>query len=332
MRVRSALAVVLGAAFFLSASGARAFCRTMTCRLPPNWSPSPEGCVPPEWQTTGCPTSTPPGARVVPIWWRNACISYDLQRKASRWADYDTAVKILDGAFAKWTAVTCPLSSTDPAQVSISAANLGPVDCDKVEYNVYGGPNQNAIIFRDDVWPYNDASNTLGLTTVTFEPDTGELYDADTEINGTVPLSTGDPVMDGSYDLDSIITHEMGHFLGLAHSADATATMYAQYSRGSTAMRTLKQDDIDGLCSIYPANMMRNVDMSLAPGGSIAEDSCNGPTPRHGFTTQCAQPLSPSCAFASTAGRGGKTGAAVVALTCLGLASTRRRKRPRVHV
>jgi len=327
MGARSALAVVLAAASFSSATEARAFCRTMTCRLPPNWSPTEEGCYPPEWQTSGCPTSTPPGAKVVPIWWRNACVSYDLQRNASHWVDYTTAVNILDGAFAKWTSVSCPPSSTGATQVSISASNLGPVDCNKVEYNTYGGPNQNVIVFRDDMWPYNDSLNTLGLTTVTFEPDTGELYDADTEINGTVPLSTGDPVKDGYYDLESIITHEMGHFLGLAHSADATATMYAQYSRGSTAMRTLKQDDTDGLCSIYPADRTRNVDPTLAPDGSIAEDPCNGPTPRHGFTTQCAQPLSPGCAFASSLAGGSKAGAAAVALSLIGIARARRRRR-----
>jgi hypothetical protein len=267
---------------------------------------------------------------VVPIWWRNACVSYDLQRNATRWADYASVVQILDGAFAKWTGSMCSPSSTGETRetrVSISAANLGPLDCDKVEYNTYGGPNHNAIIFRDDAWPHNDATNTLGLTTVTFEPDTGELYDADTEINGTRPLSVGDPVPEGYYDLESILTHEMGHFLGLAHSAEANATMFASYNPGSTSMRILKQDDIDGICSIYPANMTRNVGISVSPSGSIPEESCNGPTPRHGFTTQCAQPIQAGCTYASRVGEGDrKMGSVFAALTCLGIARTRRRK------
>ena len=54
----------------------------------------------------------------------------------------------------------------------------------KVHYNdnTTGMGNQHAIIFRDSGWPYpNDLNNTLGLTTaITFDPDTGEIYDADT--------------------------------------------------------------------------------------------------------------------------------------------------------
>jgi hypothetical protein len=332
MDTRSALSlVVVAAALLFSAREASAFCRTMTCKLPPNWSPAPENCYPHEWDVTGCPTSMPPGAPVVPIWWRNACVSYDLQRSATRWADYSSVVSVLDAAFAKWTGSMCPPSPAGDTRVSISTANLGPVDCTKVEYNIYGGPNHNAIIFRDDAWPYNDALNTLGLTTVTFEPDTGELYDADTEINGTRPLSIGDPVPDGHYDLESILTHEMGHFLGLAHSADPDATMFASYNPGSTSMRVLKQDDVDGLCSIYPADMTRNVGATVASGGSIPEESCNGPTPRHGFTTQCAQPLQSGCTSASIVGEGeGNMGTVFAALACLGLVRTRGRRPPAV--
>ena len=71
----------------------------------------------------------------------------------------------------------------------------GPVECDQVQYN-QDQPNQHVIIFRDDVWPYDDSNNTLALTTVTFDPDTGELYDADMEINSTenVPLTVSGPV------------------------------------------------------------------------------------------------------------------------------------------
>ena len=328
MRVGSAAAAVaLLAAFLFVAREARAFCRTMTCKLPPNWSPAPDNCYPTDWGSTGCPTSMPPGAKVVPIWWRNACVSYDLQKDATRWADYATVVKILDGAFAKWTEQSCLPNATGDTRVSISASNLGPVDCNKVEYNIYGGPNHNVIVFRDDVWPYNDSLNTLGLTTVTFEPDTGELYDADTEINGTVPLSAGDPVMPGYYDLESIITHEMGHFLGLAHSADSTATMYAQYTKGSTSMRTLETDDRAGICSIYPSSGTRIVDTTVDPSGMVTAEACNGPTPRHGFTTQCAQPLPTGCASAPGSGRGAdNTAAALAALAYLRLARTRRRR------
>src|SRR5689334_23648589 len=48
----------------------------------------------------------------------------------------------------------------------------------KHEYNQNRG-NTNLIVFRDDGWPYEGSSNTLALTTVTYNLDTGEIYDAD---------------------------------------------------------------------------------------------------------------------------------------------------------
>jgi hypothetical protein len=328
MRIRSAVGgLLVTGACLASVREARAFCRTTTCSPPAGWSPTDASCFPPAWAAGGCPTSSPSGARVVPVWWRNACVSYDVQKNASRWADYPTVVKLVDAAFAKWTSATCPTGSAGAtARVSIDATNLGPVDCGDVGYNQSGGPNQHVIVFRDGTWPHDprDASNTLGLTTVTFEADTGEIYDADTEINGTLPLSVGDPVTPGRYDLESIITHEMGHFLGLAHSHDPVATMYAQYNQESTMMRTLKPDDIAGLCTIYPPGGARSVDPSVAPNGSVPEDSCD-PTPRHGFSSLCAQPPRNGCSIASGNGAGRTTGAAFATLLWIAAARACRR-------
>jgi hypothetical protein len=311
MRVRKVIASALVAVVYVvSVRDAHAFCRTMTCPLPPSWSPA-NGCYPPDFSSLCAPN------KLMPIWWRNACVSYDLQKNVSKWISYDTAVQVLDGAFAKWTGVMCPADAAGATRVSISATNLGPVECDQVGYKKNGPPNQNVIIFRDDTWPHaNDANNTLGLTTVSFDPDTGEMYDADTEINGTLPLSVGDPVAPGAYDIESIITHEMGHFLGLAHSSDSSATMYARYTPASIGMRTLASDDMAGLCSIYPPNGTRNVDPSVGSGGSIVEAKCD-PTPRHGFSSTCDPPPSSGCSIARGERSHGAAGIAMAIVFCL---------------
>src|SRR5262249_40502589 len=70
----------------------------------------------------------------------------------------------------------------------------------------------------------------------------------------------------------SIVTHESGHFLGLAHSHDQTATMWPVYNEHTTNLRNISPDDVAGICAIYPP-------------GSI--ETCD-PTPRHGFSTECA--------------------------------------------
>ncbi len=304
----------------------------MTCRLPADFSPSANECYPPNFAAQCAALN--PSVRLLPLYWADACISYDLQKDGSARVPYDVAAPIVSRAFAKWTSSICTATAGMP-RVGIDVIDRGPVACAKVEYNSDQG-NQHVIVFRDSLDPAAvsrfTGTNTLGLTTVTFNPGTGEIYDADTEINATVPLSVGDPV--AGYDFESIITHELGHFLGLGHSAEPSATMYAQYSQGSSTMRTLTPDDEDGLCSIYPGGLERNVDPSVAASGRLLADGtkkCDG-EPRHGFSATCAQPKSGGCAVApSDAAQGGTStwSLAMVGLAAIGVARQRRRQHAR---
>ncbi len=265
----------------LAAADARAYCRTSTCPLPPDFSPHGDACTPADFESY-C-ASLQPAIKPLPIWWRNACVGYDLQSGASRQVSYDVASKLAAAAFAKWTAITCG-GGSDGGRVSIDVRDMGPVSCDEVQYNE-DAPNQHVIMFRDDHWPYDDPNNTLALTTMTFDLDTGEIYDADMEINSTLQLAVSDPVPADGYDLQSVLTHEAGHFLGMAHSGDDHAAMWAAYEPGSTAKRTLTADDTTGLCSIYEPDGERTVGASV--GRPVEQDKCD-PTPRHGFSKDCA--------------------------------------------
>jgi hypothetical protein len=311
------------------AGSAHAYCRTSTCPLPPDFSPSAAACEPAGFAQY-CAALDPPVVPL-PVWWRNACQSYDIQENASKHVPLDVATNKFATAFSQWTGASCP----GGGHPSIDATNLGPVACDEVHYNTDQG-NQHVIIFRDGAWPHpNDLNNTLGLTTITFDPDTGEIYDADMEINSSVPLAVSDPIPADGTDLLSIITHETGHFFGMAHSGDSTATMYAHYIPGSTAMRTLKPDDVSGICAIYPPSGDRSVDPIVADGGIVHADTCD-PTPRHGFQSACSSPggggsggNSVGCdvALAGQSGGGaGSTPASVLALAVAGALAGRRRR------
>jgi hypothetical protein len=219
--------------------------------------------------------------------------------------------------------------------VSIDVRDFGPVSCDLVQYNEYG-PNQHAIIFRDGTWPHmQDTSNELALTTVTYDKDTGEIYDADMEINSSIPLSTTATVPAGGYDFESIVTHETGHFLGMAHSQDTHATMYAHYTAGDDVMRDLTADDVAGICSIYLPNGLRHVAKAASASDVLPEEACNA-TPRHGFTTACgtgtnppASSSGPSCAVGRPGGpgAGGRSRFALALVGVLAVAAARRRRR-----
>jgi hypothetical protein len=146
----------------------------------------------------------------------------------------------------------------------------GPIICDQPEFNK-SAPNANVWMYRDDEWPYVGANSTLALTTITFEVPTGKILDADVEINSfKIDLTTDGA---GGSDLQSIVTHEAGHFLGLAHSMVKTATMNAQYQPGQISFRSLDPDDQAGICAVYPPDRD-------AP-------ACTQPAPRHGFSRYC---------------------------------------------
>jgi Matrixin len=275
---RLRLGLLAFAAVLVSASTAHAFCRTRTVNTPADYDPTQDGC----W------------AMGLPLFWENACVGYDIQQDASKQISYDDAAADIALAFTRWTSTTCA-GEGGTGRVSIDVRDLGPVACNVVQYN-QTGPNQHAIIFRDNDWPYDDTSNTLALTTVTYNPDNGAIYDADMEINTyQYTLSVAPQVPSGGYDFLAIVTHETGHFLGMAHATDDTATMYAHYTNGSEAMRLLREDDIDGICTIYPPNGTRTVASSVSPTESVRETACD-PTPIGGYTTQCMS--SGGCSFA----------------------------------
>jgi hypothetical protein len=236
--------------FSLVSGEAVAFCRRTTCPTCPI-------------DADGCPT----GGK--PVFWPRRCVSYALATAASRQVTLPEASEIAARAFEAWQSVTCPGTNAPP---SIDATDaFGPTDCAESRYDP-GGANANTIIFHDDAWPYPELSDAVALTTTHFDEATGYILDSDIEIDSTLPLSTSDEVPQGSYDLQSILTHEAGHFLGLAHSYQPGAVMQPSYRPGNADERTLGEDDIAGICAIYPP------DRAALP--------CD-PTPRGGFQSEC---------------------------------------------
>jgi hypothetical protein len=55
-----------------------------------------------------------------------------------------------------------------------------------------------------------------------------------------------------SEELQVVVAHEMGHLMGLGHSASPEALMY--FSVSTKSLPVLTQDDMDGLSYLYPAN------------------------------------------------------------------------------
>jgi predicted Zn-dependent protease len=78
------------------------------------------------------------------------------------------------------------------------------------------------------------------------------IYDADIYTNTSQPLySSRESGCSGEYDIDSIMTHEVGHVIGIGHSNVSGATMYPSISACNTAPRSLASDDIAARDDLY---------------------------------------------------------------------------------
>jgi hypothetical protein len=78
------------------------------------------------------------------------------------------------------------------------------------------------------------------------------IYDADVYTNTSQPLySSRESGCSGEYDVNSIMTHEAGHIIGIGHSSVSGATMYPSISACNTAPRSLASDDIAARDDLY---------------------------------------------------------------------------------
>lgn len=290
MRARLA-AAGLGLALLGKSLDAAAYCLTHGC------NDRTQGC---EYDQDGCLLTGPQ------LRWPSSCVSFDVQKDGSplRGISYEAAHAGVLAAFNQWLGADCGDGKTP----GITISDYGPVDCRDPEYN-QDAPNANIVMFRDDSWPYKNAIDTLALTTLIFNADTGAIYDADVEVNTHQTAMATEDVGPRDIDFNSVITHEIGHFLGLSHSNAQGATMAPSYDPGQTNMASIEQDDVEGVCAALP------------PDRDVQSQSCE---PRHGFSGECALPAT-SCAFGSS--RAG--GLASLLLGALGLSAARLRKRAR---
>lgn len=96
----------------------------------------------------------------------------------------------------------------------------------------------------------------LAITVVTYEMASGRLLDADVIVNPDIAFALlpdeEQHVGAQTYDLGAVLTHEMGHVLGLGESEeDPMATMWPYADRGDTHQRTLSEDDEAGIIDAY---------------------------------------------------------------------------------
>src|SRR5687768_8888013 len=146
-------------------------------------------------------------------------------------------------ALARWSS----LANINFIVVWSASTSISPADA---------GDGISLITVADTI--ENEAFNsdtTAGRTRVFFDPETGTIAEADISINPRPRTDNGAEIQfstdgtPGTYDREATFTHEVGHLLGLDHSAVIGSTMQGRQAFNGTfglpalTERTLSEDD-----------------------------------------------------------------------------------------
>ena len=309
---RFGVAVLCAVSALTWVASAAAYCRTMSCELGEKKMPQP--CPRDESQ---CVT------KGNPLHWASPCLTYSVQVDGSPRSklDADQVQAFVAQAFNAWKAARCPGGGSPRFEVQFQSY----VSCDRHDV-VCDDPSKNAnvVMFHDSGWV--EGGDRIGVTTPTGGTESGLVVDADIEINSQ-DFSFGiDPSGTMSTSLQYVLTHEIGHFLGLAHSQVTGSVMRpSNYQSLPFSPNLISADDVSAICAAYP------------PGPKL---NC-GPPPDSTYD-KCAVPLGahPPCKLSSLTQDGGGCGCHLAsssplrplpALSALGLMmaalATRRAKR-----
>jgi Matrixin len=146
----------------------------------------------------------------------------------------DAAIAALRSAAANWSTQTT---------ANVTVYYVGRTTGTSLTNN-----GKNEIFFR------NGTSGSTIAAAYYWYDGTNKIVDADMIFyDAAYKFFTGQSGCASGFYVEDIATHEFGHFIGIYHSADATATMYpTQSSWCNQSWRFLAQDDINAVVALYP--------------------------------------------------------------------------------
>jgi hypothetical protein len=137
---------------------------------------------------------------------------------------------------------------------------------------------KNEIFFR------NEANGGTAAVTYWWYGGDGKLLDSDMMFyDAGFKFFTGQSGCSGGIYIEDLASHEFGHFIGIQHSADASATMYPTVSVWcGQDWRYLSQDDITAVQLAYPASTATS-GAPAAPSSLVAGLGATAPQVKLGW-------------------------------------------------
>jgi len=256
--------------------------------------------------TTEAPLLTGCQMEGAPLAWEQRCIPLSVDSRGVSTLSLPELEAAVLRSFREWTSVSC-----DGEPIGFEVQLTANATCQEAEFNLEDG-NVNTIAFLDD-WPARGYDpSAFALTTTWFNTSSGLILDADMQLNtlrGDFEIcpASGCPNASSTVDLENTLSHEAGHFFGMAHSEVPNSTMFATAGDGEVGKRDLADDDVAGFCEAY--------------GDAALSETCNF-TPRNGLQLDCETPSS-GCAIAAGQTRDDPRALLFIALIVFGLSRRR---------
>lgn len=233
------------------------------------------------------------------LYWREGtAITWHANSEGNPETTGDTEFSAMQKAFGAWQAQMDACGSLSFKQGNLTGSRT-------IGYDERAETNENIVVFRQrrcddmvngqpvapaadscwkdetcnnkyDCWSY--ASGAIAITTTSFNPKSGFIYDSDIELNTPGYIFTAvdsPPCVLRMYnqgcvatDVQNTLTHEIGHLVGLAHTPMAGSIMNPTANPGETSKRTIDPGTQDFICRVYAKGRPAADCPVLLPNGS----------------------------------------------------------------